>query len=100
MFPLLANFLVRLPWQCNFEFGFCAMSQRTDDQFDWTRTNEPTPSSDTGPSAAQSGAWFIFIETSQPRVNGDAAAYVDSKLLNIYSNIIFFVRIFRTNVYF
>ena len=52
------------------------MLQRTDDQFDWTRTDEATPSSETGPARAASGTFYIFIETSSPRVRGDAAALV------------------------
>ena len=63
------------------------MTQRLDDQFNWTRSNEPTPSSDTGPDIAHSGSWFIFIEASQPRVNGDAAAWVNSQNFTKIKNI-------------
>lgn len=67
-------FAVSLPWDCDFEAGLCAMEQSTNDQFDWTRSDEPTPTAQTGPDRAASGVWFIYIETSSPRVNGDAAA--------------------------
>ena len=64
---------VSLPWQCNFESGLCGMIQRTDDEFDWTRHRAVTPSYSTGPSGATSRNWYIYIETSSPRVPGDAA---------------------------
>jgi hypothetical protein len=43
------------------------------DDFDWTRKSGGTPSSSTGPSRAKGGAWYMYIETSSPRANGDKA---------------------------
>ena len=34
------------------------------DNGDWSIINKATPSSGTGPLAAQSGAWYVFTETS------------------------------------
>jgi hypothetical protein len=46
--------------------------QSTQDDFDWSR-GKATPSGSTGPGAAADGTYFLFIETSSPRKNGDAA---------------------------
>ena len=62
-----------MPWKCDFEAGLCGMIQRRDDEFDWTRWNNSTPTNGTGPDMAASGEWYIYIETSGPQVNGDAA---------------------------
>merc|ERR1719277_1263212 len=43
------------------------------DQFDWTRKSGGTPSSSTGPSKAKGGSYYMYIETSSPRANGDKA---------------------------
>lgn len=43
------------------------------DTFDWTLRSGSTPSSQTGPSSAKSGARYLYIETSSPRVEGDTA---------------------------
>ena len=32
-----------------------------------------TPSQDTGPAGAATGQYYIYIETSSPRVQGDVA---------------------------
>jgi len=45
---------------------------RTTDSFDWTLTSGSTPSSQTGPSGAKSGARYLYIETSGGS-SGDAA---------------------------
>ena len=49
------------------------MKQDYNDRFDWTRTHGLTPSKLTGPDSAYSGGFYIFIETSDPRVPGDNA---------------------------
>jgi hypothetical protein len=33
-----------------------------DDDFDWSRTNNSTPTANTGPNAAQDGSYYIFTE--------------------------------------
>jgi hypothetical protein len=49
---------------CTFDSGLCSnLMQSTDDNFDWTLTNESTPTSNTGPSSGSGGEGaFMFIE--------------------------------------
>ncbi len=63
------------PYAENFEVGFGLWSNVTGDVFDWTRRSGSTPSSNTGPTGDHtSGAGFyVFTETSSPRVAGDTA---------------------------
>jgi hypothetical protein len=49
------------------------MVQSPDDQFDWTIFSGPTPSSPTGPDAAYTGQFYIYIEASNPRKRNDTA---------------------------
>ena len=65
-------------WQCNFEdiqneMTLCQMTQAQNDDFDWTLNSGPTDSSKTGPSKAESGDFYIYIEASKPRQLGDQA---------------------------
>lgn len=60
-------------FKCNFEASFCGFNQAKDDKFDWTRRTGRTPSSNTGPSGAQEGKYYAYIETSSPRKPGDNA---------------------------
>ncbi|KAI0209304.1 Zinc metalloproteinase dpy-31 [Lamellibrachia satsuma] len=65
-------------WACDFENGstlvpWCELAQDTNDNFDWTRQRGSTPSRDTGPRGAQHGAYYIYIEASNPRAEGDNA---------------------------
>jgi len=43
------------------------------DKFDWTHKMGGTSSGGTGPSKAQEGNFYLYIETSYPRRNGDNA---------------------------
>jgi hypothetical protein len=69
----------RLPYECQFEpqDAWCGITQRTDDQFDWTRKTGPTGSDNTGPSGAFQGLYYIYTEVSDARDNDVA------KLVNI-----------------
>lgn len=62
---------------CDFEFGMCGWQQLTNDQFDWQRHRGPTSSYGTGPSSDHTkgtlSGYYLFIESSQPRTQGDAA---------------------------
>ena len=49
------------------------MQRRTDGQFDWTRWMNLTPSAGTGPDQAAFGMWYIYIEATSPRKQGDVA---------------------------
>ena len=66
---------VRLPLMCNFENDFCNLLQPTDDDFDWQRLNEATPTSHTGPTTGYNSEYFTYIEAS-PQREGDIAVYV------------------------
>ncbi|XP_013397768.1 MAM and LDL-receptor class A domain-containing protein 1-like [Lingula anatina] len=63
--------------QCNFESGLCGWTQDTKDNFDWTRQQGATPSGTTGPSTDHTYktglGYYIYIETSSPRVVNDTA---------------------------
>ena len=62
---------------CTFDNGMCGISQDTDDIFDWTLTDKKTPSSRTGPLSGDGGSGFyVFIESSHPRKEGDYARQV------------------------
>ncbi|OAF65158.1 hypothetical protein A3Q56_07128 [Intoshia linei] len=74
-------------WKCHFEDTFnptmCNMVQPgfgyNIDQFDWTLNSESTKSKKTGPNFAQSGKYYIFIETSKPRnLNENADIHIPS----------------------
>ncbi|XP_068681521.1 MAM and LDL-receptor class A domain-containing protein 2-like isoform X3 [Montipora foliosa] len=62
-------------YSCNFENGLCAeWSQSSTDDFNWTLHSGSTASSSTGPSLGHGGyGYFMFIETSFPRREGDNA---------------------------
>ncbi|TXE19029.1 T9SS type A sorting domain-containing protein [Psychroserpens burtonensis] len=54
------------PYNEGFESGFGAWTQATGDDFNWTRTSGATPSSNTGPSSANEGSQYVFMESSAP----------------------------------
>eukprot|EP00112_Aurelia_sp_Birch-Aquarium-sp1_P007983 Seg1871.3 transcript_id=Seg1871.3/GoldUCD/mRNA.D3Y31 product="Transmembrane protease serine 9" protein_id=Seg1871.3/GoldUCD/D3Y31 len=60
---------------CAFEIGSCHWQQAKDDNFDWTRRKGRTPSGGTGPTTGATGAndFYLYIETSYPRSNGQVA---------------------------
>ncbi|XP_077978860.1 MAM and LDL-receptor class A domain-containing protein 1-like [Glandiceps talaboti] len=67
---------------CNFESGFCDWIQDTDDEFDWSRRNSPTGSKYTGPDSDHTtgSGYYIYIETSSPRIEGDRAVLMTEGL--------------------
>ncbi|KAJ7356094.1 hypothetical protein OS493_027021 [Desmophyllum pertusum] len=61
---------------CNFDYGLCSGWQQSySDVFDWTRRAGSTSSSNTGPSSdhTSGSGYYMYIETSVPRVAGDNA---------------------------
>lgn len=55
------------PYSESFEAGFGLWTQEingVEDDFDWTRRNSGTPTSQTGPNAAQDGSYFIYTEAT------------------------------------
>jgi hypothetical protein len=67
------GYISTFPYTESFENGLGNWSQPTTDDFDWTLSNVPTPSASTGPDAAYDGSWYLFTESSSPRVVGDEA---------------------------
>ncbi|CAB3978524.1 MAM and LDL-receptor class A domain-containing 2-like, partial [Paramuricea clavata] len=68
-------------YNCNFESGLCSWTQTTArDKFNWTRNQGSTSSGGTGPSSdhtlGNSNGWYMYIETSSPRRQGDNARLV------------------------
>ena len=57
---------VSLPYSEGFESGIGAWTQATGDDLDWTRRSGGTPSSNTGPSGAAAGSWYMYVEASSP----------------------------------
>ncbi|XP_071176191.1 MAM and LDL-receptor class A domain-containing protein 1-like isoform X9 [Mytilus edulis] len=62
-------------YSCGFETDGapCIFKDTTNDEFDWTRRTKSTPSPWTGPRGAATGDYYMYIEASSPRVNGDTA---------------------------
>ena len=54
------------------------MIQDTANDFEWTLWSGKTQSDGTGPSDAFNGHYYIYAETSAPRVQGDMAEWVFS----------------------
>ncbi len=52
------------PYLESFETGNFAFTQNTDDDGDWTRDNNGTPSDGTGPGSASDGNFYMFTEAS------------------------------------
>ena len=58
--------IASFPYNESFESGLGAWSQASGDDLDWARTNASTPSSNTGPTAANDGSYYLFVEASSP----------------------------------
>jgi len=58
---------------CDFEIACSMFTNVGTDTFNWNRASGRTPSTGTGPNAAAHGSYYMFIETSFPRVEGDFA---------------------------
>lgn len=54
------------PYTEGFEGGLGDWAQSSADDFNWTRNSGSTPSGSTGPAAAASGDWYVFMESSSP----------------------------------
>ncbi|GAA4237319.1 hypothetical protein GCM10022291_23840 [Postechiella marina] len=62
------------PYTENFESNSVgAWTQSTTDNFNWSVNSGGTFSNFTGPNSAAGGTYYIYIETSSPRVNGHVA---------------------------
>lgn len=54
------------PYSEGFENTLGAWTQNTGDDFDWTVQTGGTPSSNTGPGAANEGSYYVYMESSSP----------------------------------
>ncbi|QKX03629.1 T9SS type A sorting domain-containing protein [Aquimarina sp. TRL1] len=61
-----ANGINVFPYSEGFEAGFGAWTQAAGDDFDWTHQQGRTFSNNTGPSSAQEGRFYVYVETSSP----------------------------------
>jgi chitodextrinase/uncharacterized Ntn-hydrolase superfamily protein len=53
-----------LPYNESFESGIGAWSQDSNDDLDWIRLSNSTPSNNTGPSSASAGNFYMYVEAS------------------------------------
>lgn len=65
---------------CNFEDGLCSWTQDTEDRFDWTWNQGPTPTLNTGPykdhTWSSVSGHYLFIESSAPQQFKDTAVLI------------------------
>jgi hypothetical protein len=63
----------------SFESDFGNWEQDPTNDEDWARNSGPTGSSETGPSSAQSGSYYIYVETSSGSAyfNGDESIIIN-----------------------
>ncbi|WP_204344411.1 immunoglobulin-like domain-containing protein [Psychroserpens algicola] len=54
------------PYTEGFENTLGAWSQGSGDDFNWTLRSGTTPSSNTGPSSASAGSYYVYMESSSP----------------------------------
>ncbi|XP_068745607.1 MAM and LDL-receptor class A domain-containing protein 1-like isoform X1 [Montipora capricornis] len=79
-------------FKCSFDNSTCGLKQSRNDTFDWTRHRGPTPSSFTGPSSDHSSGngYYMYIEASSPRRQGDYAVLSSPALLSTGNTCITF----------
>ncbi len=58
--------ITSFPYAEGFESGIGTWSQESADDLDWTVDANGTPSSRTGPSSANEGTYYIYVESSSP----------------------------------
>ncbi|GFR70364.1 MAM and LDL-receptor class A domain-containing protein 1 [Elysia marginata] len=91
------------PFDCNFEDNLCGWSQDKGDQFDWTRAQGPTGSSNTGPlvdhTKGTNQGWYVFIEASSPQKENDTARLISSSITAGQRCLRFFYTMAGSSVY-
>jgi Zn-dependent metalloprotease len=63
------------PYSEGFESGTGLWSQDSNDDFNWTRDASGTPSTGTGPSAADEGSYYMYVESSSPNYPSKVAVF-------------------------
>jgi len=61
------------PYNQGFENTFGSWTQASGDDFDWSLRSGSTPSSNTGPSSANEGSYYIYMESSSPNYSNKRA---------------------------
>ncbi len=74
--------ITSFPYTEGFESGFGGWTQDSGDDFDWTRRSGTTPSSNTGPSGAFEGSFYVYVETSAPN-NPQLTAILNSPCFDL-----------------
>ncbi|XP_078575821.1 uncharacterized protein LOC144861696 [Branchiostoma floridae x Branchiostoma japonicum] len=71
------------PYCCDFDTDLCQYTQDTTDGFDWTRDSGGTGTGSTGPSTDHTtgSGHYMYIETSNPRQQGDITRLVSPTYL-------------------
>lgn len=62
------------PYNEGFEGSTGAWTQSSNDDIDWTNQSGGTPSSSTGPTAADEGSYYMYIEASSPNYPSKTAS--------------------------
>lgn len=70
--------IASFPYSESFESGFGAWNQAGPDDFDWSRNSGGTPSSNTGPTAASDGSWYLYVEASSPNYSNKSTYLVSN----------------------
>ncbi len=68
-----ANTVSSFPYFQGFENTIGNWVQSKDDDFDWTVKSGSTPSSNTGPSSAAEGSYYVYMESSSPNYSNKKA---------------------------
>ena len=67
------NGITSYPYNQSFENTFGNWTQYSGDDFDWSLRSGSTPSSNTGPSSASAGTYYIYMESSSPNYSNKRA---------------------------
>ncbi|CAH1789406.1 unnamed protein product [Owenia fusiformis] len=81
-------------WSCDFERtgwdnpseasgcgdGFSGMTQSTDDNLQFFRTDQATPSGHTGPVSTDFGSFYMYVESSPPASQGNTVSILSPEL--------------------
>ncbi len=68
-----SNTVNNYPYYQGFENTIGNWEQSQDDDFDWTTRSGSTPSSNTGPSEAAEGSYYVYMESSSPNYSNKRA---------------------------
>ncbi|MEL7003484.1 MAG: M4 family metallopeptidase, partial [Bacteroidota bacterium] len=61
-----ASTISSFPYNEGFESGNGVWTQGSGDDFNWTRRSGGTPSNNTGPTSANGGSYYMYVESSSP----------------------------------